>query len=44
MAKNVGKNVSKNLSQKLLDHAQPSATDAFKTASKMAIQNSRINS
>ena len=41
-AKNIGKNISKKLSgkysQKLLDHAQQSATDAFKTASKRAIQ------
>ena len=42
IGKNIGKNISKNLSgkysQKLLDHAQQSATDAFKTASKRAIQ------
>ena len=42
MSKNVGKNVSKNLrgkySQKLIDHAKQSATDAFKTVSKRAIQ------
>ena len=47
--KNMGKNISKNLSgkygpdmlamrHKLLDHANQSATDAFKTASKRAIQ------
>ena len=28
--------------QKLLDHAKQSGTDVFKTASKRAIQNSRI--
>ena len=42
MGKNFGKNISKNLpgkySQKLLDHAEQSATDAFKTASKRVIQ------
>ena len=42
MGKNIGKNISKNLSgkysQKLLDHAKQSTTDAFKTASKKAIQ------
>ena len=47
MGKNFGKNISKNLpgkySQKLLDHAEQSATDAFKTASKRVIQKSRIN-
>ena len=41
-AKNMGKNISKNLSgecsQKILDHAKQSATDAFKTTSKAAIQ------
>ena len=36
MRKNIGKNI--NCSQKLLDHAKQSATDAFKTASKRAIQ------
>ena len=40
--KNIGKNICKNLSkkynQKLLDHAEQCATDAFKTASKRAIQ------
>ena len=40
--KYIGKNISRNLSgkysQKLLDHAKQSATDAFKTASKRAIQ------
>ena len=39
---NIGKNISKNLSgkyrQELLDHTKQSATDAFKTASKRAIQ------
>ena len=43
VGKNIGKNISKNLSgkysrQKLLDHVKQSATDAFKTSSKMAIQ------
>ena len=49
MSKNIGENISKNLTdkyslgmlaihQKLLDHAKQSATDAFKTASKRAIQ------
>ena len=43
MGKNIGKNVSENLSniysQKPLDHAKQSATDALKTASNKAIQN-----
>ena len=38
----IGKNISKNLgskySQKLLDHAEQSATDTLKTASKRAVQ------
>ena len=42
MSKNIGKNISKILggkhSQKLFDHAKQSATDAFITASKRAIQ------
>ena len=49
MGKKIGKNISKNLSskyipgrlavrQKLLDHAKQSERDAFKTASKKAIQ------
>ena len=43
IGKNIGKNISKNLSgtysQKPLDHhAKQSHTDAFKTASKIAIQ------
>ena len=42
IGRNIGKNVSKHLSgkysQKLLDHDKQSATDAFKTASKRAIQ------
>ena len=45
-AKNMGKNIDKNISRilsykyskKLLDHAKQSPTDAFKTASKRAIQ------
>ena len=47
--KNIGKNINKNLSRKyspsilamskkLLDHAEQSTTDAFKTASERAIQ------
>ena len=49
LGKDIGKNISKNLSgkygpgilpmrQKLLDYAKQSATDAFKTVSKRAIQ------
>ena len=42
MVKNIGKNISKNFStkfsQKLFDHAKQSATDAFKSPSKRAIQ------
>ena len=42
MSKNIGTNISKNLiskySQKHLDHAKQSATDAFKTSLKRAIQ------
>ena len=42
MGKNINKNVSKDLSgeysKKLLDHAKKSATHAFKTTSKKAIQ------
>ena len=46
--KNIGKDISKNVSgkysQKLLDRAKQYATDAFKTASKIAIKkNSRSN-
>ena len=41
-ARNIGKNISKDLSskysQKLLDHAKQSATNAFQTPSKRAIQ------
>ena len=40
--RNIGENISKNLkgkySQKLIDHDKQSAADAFKTASKKAIQ------
>ena len=36
--KNMTKSLSDKYSQKLLDHAKQSATDAFKTASKRAIQ------
>ena len=42
MGKNIGKNISKILrgeySWKPLDYTKPSATDAFKTTSKRAIQ------
>ena len=42
MGKKIGKNIVKNLSgkysQKPIDHAEQSATDAFKTASKREIQ------
>ena len=55
MGKNIGENISKNLTdkyslgmlairQKLLDHAKQSATDAFKTASKRAIQKTTATS
>ena len=40
--KNIGKNISKNLSSNYsrenLDHAKQSATDTFKTSSKIVIQ------
>ena len=42
MGKNIGKNISQSLnskySQKILDHAEQSATDAFKTSSKRVMQ------
>ena len=41
MGKNIGKNIIKSLSkysQKFIDHAEQSATDAFKTSSKRVIQ------
>ena len=38
MGKNISKILSGNYSQKLLDHVKQSATDAFKTASRRAIQ------
>ena len=42
IGKDIGKNIIKNLSskysQKRFDHAKHSAADAFKTASKIAIQ------
>ena len=42
MGENIGKKISKSLKskyiQKLLDHAEQSATDAFKTSSKRVIQ------
>ena len=41
MCKNIGKNISKNVSgkysQKFLNYAEKSATEAFKTASKIEI-------
>ena len=47
MGRNFGKNISKNLSSKYslkaLDHAKQPVTDAIKTVSKRAIQNSRSN-
>ena len=43
MGKNIGKNISDNLSSKychkLIDHAKQSTTDALKSTSKRAIQN-----
>ena len=47
MAKNIGKNVDKNIrknlsstySKKIFDHTKQFATDALRTASKRAIQN-----
>ena len=38
-AKNMGKNLSNKYGQKFLDSAKKSTTDAIKTASKKAIQN-----
>ena len=38
MLKNISKHLIGKYSQKLLDHSKQSATDAFKTASKRAIQ------
>ena len=47
MGKSIAKNINKNLrgkySQKLLDHIKQSATEALKTSSKRAIQNSRCD-
>ena len=37
-AKNVGKNISSKYSKKLVDRGKKFATDAIKTASKIAIQ------
>ena len=37
LAKNIGKIISNKYSQKLVDSAKKSATDAIKTASKIAI-------
>ena len=46
MGRNIGKNISKNLSskysQQLLDHNKQSVTDAIETASKRAIQKTKI--
>ena len=39
-AKNMGKSLSDKYGQKLLDSAKKSSTDAIKTVSKRAIQNS----
>ena len=38
-AKNIGKSLSNKYGQKLLDNGKKSTTDAIKTASKKAIQN-----
>ena len=38
MGKNISKNLSSKHSQKLLDYVKQSATDALKTASKIATQ------
>ena len=38
-AKNIGKSLSNKYGQKLLDNGNKSTTDAIKTASKKAIQN-----
>ena len=38
LAKNIGRNVSNKYGQKLVNTAKKSATDAFKVASKKAIQ------
>ena len=38
MGENISKNLSGECSQKLLDHANQSATDAFKSASEKPIQ------
>ena len=40
-AENVGKNICSKYSKKLVDNAKKSATNAIKTASKRAIQNTR---
>ena len=42
-AKNMGKSLSNKYGQKLFNSAKKSTTDAIKTASKPAIQNSRSN-
>ena len=38
ICKNIGKNLSAKFSQKLLDHANHTATDGLKTASKKVFQ------
>ena len=43
MDKNICKNLNCKYSQKLLDHAKHSATDAYRTASKRAIQNTKVS-
>ena len=43
LAKNIGKIISNKYSQKLVDSAKKSATDAIKTASRIAIQKSGSN-
>ena len=40
-AKNMGENLSNKYGHKFLDRSEKSTTDAIKTASKKAIQNSR---
>ena len=41
-AKNIGENLKNKYGQKLVDAAKKSATDAFKTASKRAIEKTAI--
>ena len=42
IVKNIGKHLSSKYGQKLLEHAKQSATNAIKTNSKTAIQNTAI--